>query len=326
MKPPTGRAGQIAAMALALIMLLVLPSCAANPRPSNSSTDTSDAEPISVVASLSEWGSLVSQLGGDDVRVTSIVPASERYGTGFEATPKELSALSKASIVVANGAGYDDWATQSVSSHAQVVTAAEAVGASEGDNPYLWFSKDARKGMAAAISEALIKARPSHKAEFERRLTVWRNNETIFEKLMDDFAKEHPDTTYAATGPVAYYLMADLGLKDVTPKTYAAARQEGTEPETAAVDEFAKLIDSSGASVLVEDRLVEEVDGRSGPSARLSALASAKNMPTVSVAGRMPRTAASLIGWSRSVMDQVRNALEAAQEQDSDTNHGDTAQ
>ena len=58
---------------------------------------------IQVVAAESFWGSLASQLGGDRVRVTSIVsnPATDPHD--YEPTPADGRALAGAGMVIVNG-------------------------------------------------------------------------------------------------------------------------------------------------------------------------------------------------------------------------------
>lgn len=51
-------------------------------------------------------------------------------------------------------------------------------------------------------------------AEQRKTLETWVN----------DFTKTHTDLTYAATEPVAYYLMADVGFKNATPRAIRSRR------------------------------------------------------------------------------------------------------
>ena len=146
------RLTRLAAAGLSAVLLFATAACAATSpaetEPDNKSSVPAPTGPINVVASLNQWGSLAAELGGDDVEVTSIVNSTNVDAHDFEPKTSDVAKLSKAQIIVANGAGYDSWATKSMTKTTNIVSAASVMGAMEGDNPHLWFSKDARSSMA----------------------------------------------------------------------------------------------------------------------------------------------------------------------------------
>ena len=231
------RLTRLAAAGLSAVLLFATTACAATSpaetEPDNKTSVPAPTGPINVVASLNQWGSLAAELGGDDVEVTSIVNSTNVDAHDFEPKTSDVAKLSKAQIIVANGAGYDSWATKSMTKTTNIVSAASVMGAVEGDNPHLWFSKDARSSMATAITDAYIKALPSKKKAFQKRLKAWQADEKSLETWASEFTKSHSDLTYAATEPVVYYLMADLGFKDQTPKGYTQSTASGGEPAPA---------------------------------------------------------------------------------------------
>lgn len=62
---------------------------------------------FNVVASVNQWGSLAQQLGGSCAAVTSLINSTSADPHDYEPTPADLAKLSRADIVVLNGAGYD---------------------------------------------------------------------------------------------------------------------------------------------------------------------------------------------------------------------------
>ena len=209
------RLTKLAAAGLGAVMLFASAACGSATTQTEPNTKQNVPEPtgpINVVASINQWGSLAAELGGDDVTVTSIMNSTNVDAHDFEPKTSDVAKLSQAQIVVANGAGYDSWATKPLSKSSTLVSAASVMGAMEGDNPHLWFSKDARSSMASAITEAYVKALPSKKKIFQKRLKNWLNSEKTLETWVNDFTKTHTNLTYAATEPVAYYLMADVGF------------------------------------------------------------------------------------------------------------------
>ena len=82
-----------------------------------SSTDTADAprgdcpvEPVSVVATVNQWGQIVEQLGGDCVTVDTIISGSAADPHDYEPTPADSAAFEDADLAVLNGLAYDNWA------------------------------------------------------------------------------------------------------------------------------------------------------------------------------------------------------------------------
>src|ERR1700733_2584363 len=64
---------------------------------------------IQVVAAENFWGSLLSQLGGNRVQVTSIVSDPNADPHEYESNTTTARQFAAARYVVLNGAGYDSW-------------------------------------------------------------------------------------------------------------------------------------------------------------------------------------------------------------------------
>lgn len=64
------------------------------------------AEPIAVVASFSILGDLVEQLGGEQVRVTTLVGPDEDAHI-YQPVPADAVAISQAQLVVINGLHFE---------------------------------------------------------------------------------------------------------------------------------------------------------------------------------------------------------------------------
>ena len=153
-------------MLLASAMLLASTACGFGDRRNTKGSEPQVVEKtgvITVVSSINQWGSLAAQIGGDDVKVTSVLASTVVDAHDFEPKTSDLRALGKAEIVVTNGVDYDSWATKSLSRGVTVVSAGQTVGATKGDDPHLWFSKDARSSVAQELTAAFSKARPARR-------------------------------------------------------------------------------------------------------------------------------------------------------------------
>ena len=189
-----------------------------NDASADSETPTEQITPIEVVASVNQWGSLAEQIGGVYVKVTSVLSSTDVNAHDFEPKTDDIDKLQQAQVVVSNGAGYDTWATKNLSKTMVSVSAAQMVGAVEGDNPHLWFSSDARNAMAKELADTYSRIMPAQKKYFNNKLTAWNRREKKIEKDMKAFSDSHKNVSYAATEPVAYYLLSDMGFTANTPE------------------------------------------------------------------------------------------------------------
>ncbi|RSX56961.1 metal ABC transporter solute-binding protein, Zn/Mn family [Bifidobacterium samirii] len=249
------RTGVLAGIA-AVALLVSAGACGSGTQAAEEPQDPQKDGPIAVASSTVMWGSLAAQIGGDDVSVTTLSQDAKATKTGSGTAGKSSKDNGDADgfeILVANGAGYDAWAARTAGDVDTTVSAAQTVGAMEGDNPYLWLSKDARAGVAQELVNAFSKARPSLKKTFRANYRQWLKTEDALEEAMAGFAKDHKDGTYAATGDVAYYLMSDMGLADATPEGYALAMSDDAPVEADDYRAFDELLGTAGTDLLVTD-------------------------------------------------------------------------
>lgn len=66
------------------------------------------AEPLAVTATFSLLGDLVKEVGGDKVKVTTLV-GTDGDAHVYQPTPQDVQALSKAKVLVSNGLGFEGW-------------------------------------------------------------------------------------------------------------------------------------------------------------------------------------------------------------------------
>ena len=110
----------------------------------SNTTSTGSGKVIQVVAAENFWGSLVSQLGGVHVNVTSIVSDPNTDPHEYESNPANAIAITNAQFVIVNGAGYDTWALDILSAentpNQVVLNVQELINQSVDANPHFWYS------------------------------------------------------------------------------------------------------------------------------------------------------------------------------------------
>ncbi len=288
-------------------------ACAGDESPTDSARDsatkTEQTKPISVVASINQWGSLAKQIGGGHVNVTSILSSTGVDAHDFEPKTSDIAKLQKAQVVVSNGAGYDSWSTKNLERGVTAISAAQTVGAAEGDNPHLWFSTDARNAMAKELANAYSRIMPRQKKYFSNRLAKWTKREDAVEKTMRQFKSEHGDVPYAATEQVAYYLLSDMGLTDKTPQGYLRSTASGGEPAPKDLQGFQELLEKRKV-----DLLVNNTQESSDASNMLTGTAHKSDVPVFDVSEQMPADSKDLTAWIASLVESLDTLLDQEEE------------
>ena len=292
-----------------------------NDASADSETPTEQITPIEVVASVNQWGSLAEQIGGVHVKVTSVLSSTDVNAHDFEPKTDDIGKLQQAQVVVSNGAGYDTWATKNLSKTMVSVSAAQMVGAVEGDNPHLWFSSDARNAMAKELADTYSRIMPAQKKYFNNKLTAWNRREKKIEKDMKAFSDSHKNVSYAATEPVAYYLLSDMGFTDNTPEGYLQSSSTNSEPTPTDLQEFQELLEKHKVEVLIND-----TQSTSDATNTLTGIAYKSDVPVLDISEQMPSDYTSLTSWIRALILSLTDMFdEQSDADDQDATSSDSA-
>src|SRR5690606_13829396 len=140
-------------------------------------------EKLPVVASFSILGDFVRNVGGERIALTTLVgPDGDAHV--YSATPADAKNLADARVVFVNGLGFEGWMDRLVKasgSKAPLVTASRGIktqrmagGDSHGHghshgavDPHAWQSVANAKVYIANVCDAMSKADPAGKAEYE---------------------------------------------------------------------------------------------------------------------------------------------------------------
>jgi zinc/manganese transport system substrate-binding protein len=154
----------------------------------NATALSARAEALTVVTSFSILGDLVRQIGGDDLRVISLIGPDEDTH-GYQPRPSDSRVIGQAGLVVANGLGFDTWLERLASSTGQsgrVVIVSEGIDAiadsggqahhghdhGPGD-PHAWQDVANARLYARNIARALAEADPSRADIYLRRAEAY---------------------------------------------------------------------------------------------------------------------------------------------------------
>ena len=259
---------------------------------------------IEVVASINQWGSVAEDLGGSNVEVTNIMTKTNVEAHDYEPTSQDVAKFGTAKVAVVNGADYDPWATKAAqSTKATLVTAAETAGIKEGDNPHVWFSAKVRSNTADAITAAYQKADPSHKDDYAKLNKEWHAKEDQLESKIKETSAKTEGLPYAATESVAWYLADDLKMTDATPKGYAQASANESEPTPADIKDFQDTLKAGFIKMFVFNS--QEANSTTD---QITGAAKDANVPIVELAEQMPKQYTNLLDWMSALVDQFAAA------------------
>jgi zinc/manganese transport system substrate-binding protein len=189
---------------------------------------------INVVASTNVYADIVVQLGAGHVRVIGLLSNPNADPHSYESSTKDAAAVAKATLVVQNGIGYDDFMgkLESASPNAERVTidVGAVLGYKDGDNPHLWYKLDTMLRLAPLVVAALEKQDPADRVTFEANLKTFNNSLKPWFGQIAAIKKQFLNVPVAVTEPVFDYAVRAAGLKIVTPYSFQSAIMGGTDP------------------------------------------------------------------------------------------------
>jgi len=296
------------------VLLLLLNSCSAGNNTASSSTETAtspnaSAASLQVVAAENFWGSIASQLGGDRVKVTSIITNPDTDPHDYEPKPPDARLVANARYVILNGAGYDPWGEKLLAANPvngrKVLTVGELVGKKEGDNPHLWYSPEYVMRVVDQISADFKSLDPADAAYFEQErkhfITVGLKsyNETI-----SAIALKYKGTPVGSTESIFAYMAAALGLNLNTPPKFMNAISEGQEPTAADKATFDQQVTQKQIKVFVYNKQNATPD-----TDALKKKAQAAGIPIVPITETLTPATASFQDWQVRQLKDLQQAL-----------------
>jgi zinc/manganese transport system substrate-binding protein len=303
-------------LALATATVLLLAGCAAT----DSTTDATD-EPfagLTIVSSTNVWGDVASSVGGDLVQVVSIIDSFSQDPHSYEASARDQLAVNDADVVVANGGGYDSF----------IDTLAEAAGNSnivyaylpeegeeedhateEGDhdhdhahsNEHVWYDFHVVEDFATRLAEQLRTLDPDNAAQYTANLEEFLVGIESLEERAAAVAGSVSGAKVISSEPVADYLLAELGLTNITPESFSQAIEEELDVSPADLLEIQNLISTKSV-----DLFVVNIQTGSVQIDALVELAEASGVAVIQVSELLPE-GLGYLAW----MEQNISAIEA---------------
>lgn len=279
---------------------------------------------VDVVASTSVYGDIVNSIGGDKVRVESIITRTSQDPHSYEATTQDKLAVSKAELLVENGGGYDGFihklADDTGLDHGIVLNAVELsglvpeeeAGASHdaghghehaGFNEHVWYSLPAMARLADAVAAKLGELEPSSAETFRSNAAAFKDSLGGLEAKLAGIKASAGAAPVAVTEPVPLYLLEAAGLDNRTPAEYTAAIEEDTDVPPAVLKATTDLMKSGSIRLLAYNQQTE------GPqTVDVKDAATAAGVPVVNFSETLPE-GKSYLEWMTGNVENIGEAL-----------------
>jgi zinc/manganese transport system substrate-binding protein len=296
-----------ALLAVATLSSLLLAACGSSANASGAPS----GQHLNVVAAENFWGSIVSQLGGSQVSVTSVVSDPNADPHDYQTSASNARAFATANYVVVNGAGYDNWADSLLnankSSSRKVFTVADMLGKKEGDNPHFWYSPAYVTQVADQITKDLTALDNADASYFAQQRAAFETALKPYHDRIAAIKQQFSGRNVAATENIFVSMSDALGLTLISPPEFMKAVAEGNDPPAQTVSTFQQQLQTKQATVLVYNQQTS-----TDVTSNLRQIANQQNIPVVGVTETIQPPDASFQIWMTGQLNALQNALNAA--------------
>lgn len=296
---------KLKALALSAAAALILSGCAAT-SPSTNPSPEETVEPftgLTIVSSTNVWGDIAKSVGGDRVQVVSIIESFSQDPHSYEASARDQLAVNDADLIVANGGGYDSFidTLATASGNENIVYAYLPDELAEQDakpkeddghdhdhdhasgNEHVWYDFHVVEDFANRLAGKLASLDPEFSADYSDNLLLFLNEIEILEDRVASLSVKYDDERVISSEPVADYLLAELGLENITPTSFSQAIEEELDVSPKDLLEIQNLIKNKKVDLFV-------VNPQTG-SVQIDALvklAAENNIPVVELSELLP--------------------------------------
>lgn len=307
-----------------------------------SSNTVIDSQLPTVYATTNVWGSVAKAVGGDKVNVIVGVDDLSQDPHDYQATAIDKLNITKSAVMLVNGGGYDDWGmslAESVSHKPVVINAVALSGLSpntdnaadesagehqhdtqheiktahpqpsdhpqvHGDfNEHVFFSLDTAKKVAEAVNKQLAATSPANQAIYAKNTQHFIRQIDALKVKAQQIGQQKAITAFA-TEPVTGYLLADMGIKDVTPKAYVVQSETDAGVSVKVLNDSKSLLSNKQVGLLVVNAQTEDATSK-----QLITLAKASTVPVVAVYETLPDGVTSYTQFIEKTLDDFAAAM-----------------
>jgi zinc/manganese transport system substrate-binding protein len=267
---------------------------------------------LPVVAAENFWGSIATQLGGSKVAVQSIIVNPSTDPHSYEPTASDGVVLAKSQMAIVNGIGYDAWASKLIaanpSSSRKVLNVGDLLGLREGDNPHQWYSPSSVQRVVAQIVADYKQLDPKDSAYFDQQRTRFETHGLAeYNKMIATIRARYAGVPVGYSESIFQPLGEALGLKLLTPYSFAKAIAEGTD--VSAADK--QTVDTQAQRHLIRVWVYNSQNATPDVQ-RVNQLARAAHIPITTITETLSPASATFEQWQVAELQNLQRALHQA--------------
>jgi zinc/manganese transport system substrate-binding protein len=267
---------------------------------------------IQVVAAENFWGSIAAQLGGERVRVRSIITNPDTDPHSYDPTAQDARALAGARLAIVNGVGYDEWASKllaaSPAEGRAVLNVGGLLGLKDGANPHRWYFPSDVFAVVDAIVADYDRLDPAGATYFARRKQAFLTRGLArYDELRREIRERYAGVAVGYSESIFQGLGENLGLKLLTPYSFVKAIAEGTE--VTAQDK--RAVDAQAEEHRIEVWVFNSQNVTPDVQ-RVNELARAAHIPIATVTETLAPASDSFEQWQVAQLEELMRALHEA--------------
>ena len=267
---------------------------------------------LQVVAAENFWGSIAAQLGGSKVAVQSIIVNPSTDPHSYEPTASNGVVLAKSQMAIVNGVGYDVWASKLLaanpSSSRKVLDVGNLLGLVEGDNPHQWYSPTSVRRVIDQIVADYKQLDPKDSAYFDRQRNTFEiRRRAEYHKTIATIRARYAGVPVGYSESIFQPLGEALGLKLLTPYSFAKAIAEGTD--VSAADK--QTVDTQAQRHMIKVWVYNSQNATPDVQ-RVNQLARAARIPIATITETLSPASASFEQWQVAELKNLQQALQQA--------------
>jgi zinc/manganese transport system substrate-binding protein len=265
-----------------------------------------------VVAGENFWGSIATQLAGNKAQVRSIIVNPETDPHSYNPTASDGTLVAQSKMAIFNGVGYDKWMEQSLaaspSSSRVVLNVGGLLGLKEGDNPHRWYFPANVHSVINKIVADYDKLDPNDASYFAQQKQAFEKQGLArYDQLRREIRAKYAGVPVGYSESIFQGLGEDLGLKLLTPYSFAKAIAEGTE--VTAQDK--QTVDTQAQQRQIKV-WVYNSQNVTPDVARVTAIVKARHIPIATVTETLSPASDNFEQWQVAQLEGLRSALHEA--------------
>jgi zinc/manganese transport system substrate-binding protein len=267
---------------------------------------------LQVAAAENFWGSIAAQLGGAKVAVDSIIANPDTDPHSYEPTASDGVTIARSQMAIVNGIGYDTWASKLLaanpSSGRVVLDVGSLLGLEEGDNPHQWYSPSSVQRVIEQIVADYKRLDPKDASYFDQQRSTFETTDLAeYNRLRSEIRARYAGVPVGYSESIFQPLGQDLGLKLLTPYSFAKAIAEGTDVSAEDRQTVDRQAETGAIKVWVYNSQNATPDVQ-----RVNQLARAAHIPITTITETLSPASATFEQWQSAELRSLMSALHQA--------------